>query len=760
MQNDPGDGPPPPADDVGAGMNGDGERNNMSDPTAPCSLPLEDGSLMHLYESRLRRLRDYESTVLSPYGNESQIDAPSSRLASSSVGRRRNHGPHLSGYESSSPLGVSPMIAPQDPPSVIDVDGDERTVDAMDDLTLSTGVNSHMETFSHFSNEKGGLAAAPRGLDDTEDVVSEIDELEEDDGDTGSHGLEISSNVSSSSGDLETPEERAKPETATRDTDGCMYSYAASPDSKFEKYSVLVEQDNDDRAVEIALYSAARPHMRGFHFAWMAFFVAFFTWFAMTPLLSEVAVSLGLNREEIWTSSVLAVAGSAVTRVLIGPINDIYGARWTMAATLIFSAIPTAISGLAVQNAASLYIIRLLIGVAGSAFVTCQFWSTTLFTAEVAGTANSLAAGWGNLGGGVAQVVMGSLVFPLLKLMYGGTGYGTANHGYIDDDDAVPPYDRASDLAWRTAMLLPAFMCAYMAYACLRYSDDSPKGNFRERKANGFMHVETAQGAILRSCCKWNTWLLFIQYGCCFGVEITMTNAAALYFQEEFGQTTESAAAIASVFGWMNLFARGIGGFCSDMTSASHGMRGRLWCQFLLLIAEGGLVCLFSTTHTLATAIVVMVIFSIFVQAAEGSTFAIVPYIDCGVTGSVSGVVGAGGNVGGVIFSLLFRATDDRSAFLIMGFLVMASSLLTALISITGHRSLLLGEDSLDVLERRDFLVEQFGTLPNVEIHTPTNEASASRQTVLRDHVSHFVSGAETIPAEDDPSAPSEGDNC
>lgn len=33
---------------------------------------------------------------------------------------------------------------------------------------------------------------------------------------------------------------------------------------------------------------------------------------------------------------------------------------------------------------------------------------------------------------------------------------------------------------------------------------------------------------------------------------------AALYFKEEFELSTE--AAVASTFGWMNLFARGLGG--------------------------------------------------------------------------------------------------------------------------------------------------------------------------------------------------------
>ena len=512
------------------------------------------------------------------------------------------------------------------------------------------------------------------------------------------------------------------------------YCYLAATDSKFESYSVLVDPEQDDRAVEIALYSVARPHMRGFHFAWLSFFVAFFAWFSITPLLSEVAAALSLSRKEIWTSSVFAVAGSAFTRILIGPINDIYGARWTMSSTLIFSAIPTAIAGAAIHGATSLYIIRLFIGVAGSAFVTCQFWTSSLFTAEVAGTANSLAAGWGNLGAAVAQIVMGSLLFPLFKVIYGGEGYGGANRVYVGDDDETQQYDRPADLAWRTILVFPALLCLYMAYACVRYGDDSPKGNFRKRKALGLIPVESAKDAIRRGSSNRNTWLLFLQYGCCFGVEITMTNAAALYFQEEFGLNTESAAAVASVFGWMNLFARGIGGFCSDMFSASRGMRGRLWVQVVLLLAEGGLVCVFSTTRTLASAIVVMVLFSIFVQAAEGSTYAIVPYVDYAVTGSIAGVVGAGGNVGGVIFSLLFREFDNRTSFLVMGCLVLASAFLTALIAVPGHRSLLRGVDAQEVLSRRDTHAEQLGNLPNVDFLAP-NEGDQNRQSNLRAEV-------------------------
>jgi hypothetical protein len=258
------------------------------------------------------------------------------------------------------------------------------------------------------------------------------------------------------------------------------FSNIAAPDSKYTLYHVAVNPRQEDRAADIPLYDCARPHMRAFHLAWLSFFVAFFTWFAMTPLLGEIARSLDLSREEIWTSSVLAVSSSAFTRIVMGPLNDRYGARWVMAGTLVAAAIPTGMAGL-VNSVGGLYVVRLLIGVAGSAFVTCQYWTSCMFMMEIAGTANALAAGWGNMGGGVAQVVMGSLLFPLFKVIFGGEGYNRIRVQGKDDDADRPEYDRASDMAWRVILVFPAVLSLIMAWAVVRHADDTPKGNTSKR---------------------------------------------------------------------------------------------------------------------------------------------------------------------------------------------------------------------------------------------------------------------------------------
>jgi len=252
-------------------------------------------------------------------------------------------------------------------------------------------------------------------------------------------------------------------------------------------------------------------------------------------------------------------------------------------------------------------------------------------------------------------------------------------------------------------------------------SDDAPKGNYKDLKKNGLMPEVSAAASFRTGALNLNTWVLFLQYGCCFGVELTMNNAAALYFKDRFGQTTESAAAIASLFGWMNLFARGLGGYLSDKANARYGMRGRLWIHTALLLFEGVMVLIFANTGKLGVAIFVMVLFSVFVQGAEGSSYGIVPYVNPPVTGSIAGIVGAGGNTGAVGFGMAFRqyAPSYREPFMIMGFTIIGSSILSLFIRIKGHAGLICGQDSEEVKK---------GNEATIAVPAPEDEEEAAEE--------------------------------
>ena len=164
-------------------------------------------------------------------------------------------------------------------------------------------------------------------------------------------------------------------------------------------------------------------------------------------------------------------------------------------------------------------------------------------------------------------------------------------------------------------------------------------------------------------------WALFVVYGACFGVELTINNIAAIYFHDSFGLSVAIAGVIASLFGLMNLFARTLGGFFGDKFGMRFGLRGRVYFLAAMILCEGLALMLFSRMTFLPLAVGVMIVFSLFVQMAEGATFSVVPFVNKKALGAVSGLVGAGGNIGAVAAGFLMRSESlsIADALLYMG---------------------------------------------------------------------------------------------
>ena len=95
------------------------------------------------------------------------------------------------------------------------------------------------------------------------------------------------------------------------------------------------------------------------------------------------------------------------------------------------------------------------------------------------------------------------------------------------------------------------------------------------------------------------------------------------------------------------------------------------------IFVEGLALMLFSQMGVLGLAVVTLIFFSLFVQMAEGATYGVVPFIDRKALGSVTGIVGAGGNAGAVAAGFLFRAEgiSTEQALFMLGAVVTVVSL-------------------------------------------------------------------------------------
>lgn len=413
------------------------------------------------------------------------------------------------------------------------------------------------------------------------------------------------------------------------------------------------------KAAGIDLFSIARPHMRAFHMSWFAFFLAFFGWFGIAPMMAIVRDDLGLTKTQVGNTVIASVAATIAARLFIGWLCDRIGPRTTYADLLIIGSIPVMCIGLATSYE-SFLLFRLAIGVIGASFVITQYHTSVMFAPNVVGTANATTAGWGNLGGGVTQMVM-----PLILAGIIGLGIGEA-------------------LGWRLAMVVPGIALLFMGIAYYRLTEDTPDGSHRLPQADG----ADRKGAFLEVARDHRVWVLFLVYGACFGVELTMHNIAALYYHDRFGLSVAAAGLIAGLFGLMNLFARTLGGVFSDRIGQHFGLRGRTLFLGIVLLMEGIALAVFSQMAVLFAAVSSMLVFSLFVQMSEGATFSVVPFVNRRALGVVAGIVGAGGNAGAVAAGFLFRieSLDTERALLYLGAVVTSMSVLVLVVRFSPER--------------------------------------------------------------------------
>ncbi|KKA17671.1 Nitrate transporter CrnA [Rasamsonia emersonii CBS 393.64] len=409
---------------------------------------------------------------------------------------------------------------------------------------------------------------------------------------------------------------------------------------------------------------------RVFFFSWLGFLVAFLSWYAFPPL-----VNLSFD----WS---------------LAPLCDRFGPRLVFIGVLLCGAIPTAMAGL-VTNPGGLIALRFFVGILGASFVPCQVWTTGFFDKNVVGTANALAAGWGNAGGGITYFVMPAVYDSLVQAR------------------GLSPHQ-----AWRVAYIVPFVIITAIALGMLSTCDDTPTGRWSERHLWGdetpssrgtssVIHgnMSTGSAAPPKNVEKKTdeepsdvealdnrpgqvldqemviaptlteathvifslaTWSIAATYACTFGAELALDSVLGSYYGQNFpylGQT--ESGRWAAMFGLLNVVFRPLGGYISDVIyrHTQSVWAKKTWLTFLGIVTGAFLLAIGLDDPTSeATMFGLSAGMAFFLEAANGANFSVVPHVHPFANGRssspssiVSGVVGACGNLGGIIFAIIFR---------------------------------------------------------------------------------------------------------
>ena len=447
------------------------------------------------------------------------------------------------------------------------------------------------------------------------------------------------------------------------------------------------------------LFRFKNAEIKALHLTWIAFFMSFYVWFNMAPLASSMLASVDwLTRDDIRLFAIANVALTIPARIIVGMALDRYGPRRVFSVLMVLMAIPTFVFAFG-DSREVLFMSRLVLSSIGASFVVTIHMVALWFPPRSIGFAEGFAAGWGNFGSAAAAITI-----PTIALhVYGGpegwrlamatsgvviAAYGVFYWFAITDGpskDTQKKPRKASALevsSWRDLVLLCIFTVPMVGILSILVYRVQLMG-YIDGITAAFCYFAIAV------IVAWQVWqairvnvpilkkgvpeddkypfssvaALNVTYFANFGAELAVVSMLPMFFQETWGLTAVAAGLIAASFAFVNLFARPMGGLVSDR----FGNRRFVMMAYMFGIAIGFvLMGLLNSSWPLIIAIAITIMCSFFVQGAEGATFGIVPSIKRRVTGQISGMAGAYGNVGAVFYLFVFMFVDASTFFFII----------------------------------------------------------------------------------------------
>jgi NNP family nitrate/nitrite transporter-like MFS transporter len=478
----------------------------------------------------------------------------------------------------------------------------------------------------------------------------------------------------------------------------------------------------------INLLNFKSERIRTLHFTWFAFFISFYIWFNMAPLLVYIREALDLTEQQVKVLMILNVALTIPSRIAIGMLVDKFGPRIMYSLLLVISGVLCILFALT-QDYQQMALMRFLLAFVGAGFVIGIRMIGEWFPAKQVGLAEGIYGGWGNFGSAGAAFtlplvagILGSLideangwryalgVSGMVAMVYsviyylsvrdtprGSTYFKPNKTGAMEVTSPgdfflylimnIPLYVALGVLTWKLGTLnisndpeifkpLLTPMATYGIYGLLVavYAFQT----FFVYRINKNVFT-TPVPEIHRYKFK-QVAILNLSYFCTFGSELAVVSMLPLFYLDTFKETTPwmtpvYAGLIAGSYAFVNLVARPVGGFFSDKFGRKKA----------LLILLGGLAVgyflmnLINSSWWIPLAIVVTMFCSFFVMGGEGAVFAVVPIIKRRMTGQIAGMTGAYGNVGAVIFLTVLSFVENATFFLVIGGTALVVMVLVAL---------------------------------------------------------------------------------
>lgn len=435
------------------------------------------------------------------------------------------------------------------------------------------------------------------------------------------------------------------------------------------------------------------------HMTWFAFFMTFVVWLGLGPIMPYIQEALGLTDQQTKVLLILNVAMTIPSRIIVGMLVDKLGPRIMYTSILVLGgAISIAFAW--ADTYEHLAILRFLSGFIGAGFVVGIRMIGEWFPAKQTGIAQGIYGGWGNFGAAGAAgtlpfiaasigdasgwriaLTSASIVAIVYGIIYffsvtdtpkGSTYFKPKKTGAMEITNGgdliiymlmnIPLFLALGVLTWKlspTNMGLISVTASNVIYAVLigLYAVQA----WKIWHINS--HVLKSPVPVLHQYKFKQVAILDWAYLVTFGTELAVVSILALFYVDWFELPKITAALLAGIYPFINLFARPGGGWISDKI----GRKLTLLIAFSGITASFLLLGLVDQTWSVWMVVGLTIIGGIFSKAGSGAVYAMVPLVKRRMTGQIAGMVGAFGNVGAVIFLTVNSLVSYDQFFFFIG---------------------------------------------------------------------------------------------
>jgi len=343
---------------------------------------------------------------------------------------------------------------------------------------------------------------------------------------------------------------------------------------------------------EVAFFKAG--HWPTLVSAFLYFDVSFMIWVLLGALGNFVSADFGLTPVQKGFMTALPLLAGSILRLMFGLLADTIGGKKAGCLGLLVTLAPLLAGWVWADSLARVYVLGLLLGVAGASFAVALPMASRWYPANYQGLAMGIA------GAGNSGTLLATLFAPRLAEAHG----------------------------WHTVFGLAIIPLAAVALVFFVFAKDAPQQG--KRSESEFLSLLTER----------DTYLFSVFYGVTFGGFVGLASFLSIFLHDQYGVSRIQAGDLTSVCVLGGSFLRPVGGFLADKFG---GIR-------ILVFLYGSIVVLVMSVAQLpALGLAVPLLFLIMacLGLGNGSVFQLVPQRFGERVGLATGILGASGGLGG-----------------------------------------------------------------------------------------------------------------